>query len=195
MPATRSIAARKRLPGPERRRQLASAALSILAKHGATKLTARALGDAVGLTDGAIFRHFPNKAAIVDAAIERFEGFLAEDLPDANAPPMEQLESFFVKRLAKLRAHPEVLKLTFSDRLEQAAGPAGAARIREGLGAQRAFLFRCVGAARDAGELDGRGDVALLTWMVMGTMQGAARSPEPPPAEVFRQLKTVLGTA
>lgn len=193
MPDTRPQASRKRLPGPERRRQLASAALSILAEHGAAKLTARALGDAVGLTDGAIFRHFPNKAAIVDAAIERFETFLADDLPDRSAPPMAQLEFFFVRRLTKLRAHPEVLKLAFSDRLEEAAGPDGAARVRAGLAAQRAFLFGCVGAARAAGELDGRGDVALLTWMVMGTMQGAARSTEPAPEEVFRQLTVVLG--
>jgi AcrR family transcriptional regulator len=61
-----------------RRREIADAALCVIAAEGLGHFTALAIAREVGLTDGALFRHFPTKDAIVDAAIDRFEELLFE---------------------------------------------------------------------------------------------------------------------
>lgn len=189
----------RRLPGSERRRQLSAAALKILADHGATRLTARALAKEVGLSDGAIFRHFANKNAIVDSAIDSFEVFLTEDIPPAAGSPLERLRAFFVQRLRKLRLHPEILKLVFSGRLEEAASDAGAKRVRAVLREQAKFVMGCVRAAQSAREINADVEPEILTWMVMGTMRGAATRRDPndrlSPELVFRNLEMALGAS
>lgn len=186
---------KQRLSGSERREQLSAAALRILAERGVGGLTTRALAAEVGLRDGSIFRHFASKEAIVDAAIARFESTLREDLPSEDGSPLERLRRFFVVRLAKLRERPELLKLALSDRLEEVAGPEGAARLRALLADQHRFVARSIREAQGSGELHGEVAPAVLTWMVMGTMRGAARSSAMSPDEVFDDVVAALGAA
>jgi AcrR family transcriptional regulator len=168
------MADRVRRSGEERREQIAEAALRLLAEGGAQRLTAVELGRAVGLRDASLFRHFPSKEAIVDAAIARFEGWLDGSLERPEADPLDRLRAFFAHRQALLRARPEILRLAFDDRLEEAAGAAGAARVREVTGRSRAFLRRCLEAARDAGRVRRDVPIDVLQWTVMGAMRGAA---------------------
>ena len=80
----------KRLPAPERRRQIAATALEILATDGVRGLTARAIAERVGVKDGSLFRHFASKEAIVDAAIDAFEGLMGETFPDPAGDPLRK---------------------------------------------------------------------------------------------------------
>lgn len=59
-----------------RRRQIAEAALSVIAEDGLARFTSAAIARKVGVTDGALFRHFADKDAIVLAAIDRVEEIL-----------------------------------------------------------------------------------------------------------------------
>ncbi|MEZ4469126.1 MAG: TetR family transcriptional regulator, partial [bacterium] len=118
-----------RLPAAERRDQIAEAALALLAEGGTAALTAAALGRAVGLRDASLFRHFPDKAAIVAAAVDRFDAALADSLDRPEADPLERLGAFFLHRQALLRARPVLLRLAFNERLVEAAAPADRPRI------------------------------------------------------------------
>ena len=55
----------ERKPADDRRREIADAALRVIADHGLGRFTAVAMAREVGLTDAALFRHFPSKEAIV----------------------------------------------------------------------------------------------------------------------------------
>lgn len=191
--------ARTRLPGSERREQIADAALRIIATEGVQRLTAAEIGRAVGLRDGSLFRHFPSKQAIIEAAIARFEGWVAGSLDRPEADPLDRLRAFFVHRQALLRARPEILRLAFNDRLVEAAGTEGAERVRRVLGRSRAFIRQCLEEARAAGRV--RADVPLdvLQWTVMGVMRGAVLSadgpedgPAGPPEVVWSHLEHLL---
>jgi AcrR family transcriptional regulator len=57
------------LPSDERRRAIATATLPLLLEHG-TNVTTRQIADAAGIAEGTIFRVFPDKDAVVRAAID-----------------------------------------------------------------------------------------------------------------------------
>ena len=57
------------LPADERRASIISATIELLIERGA-KLTTRQIADAAGIAEGTIFRVFPDKDSLVEAAVE-----------------------------------------------------------------------------------------------------------------------------
>ncbi len=169
---------RQRLAAPERRRQIAEAALHILATAGVHRLTSVELARAVGVADASLFRHFANKEAIIAAAIDLFEGYLAQSLDAATEPePIRRLHRFFAHRLGLVRARPEVLQLAFNDRLLEAGGLAQAERVRAIVGRSRKFIHDCLTQAQQAGQCRTDLPADVLVWALSGVMRGAALSP------------------
>ncbi len=177
-----------RLPTEARQRQIADAALVLIADGGPQRLTAAELARAVGLADGSLFRHFPSMDAIVLAAVDRFEEHLDGSLTSEAADPIERLRDFFVHRQALLRERPHLMRLAFNDRLLETASPAAAERIRAGVARSRAFIRACLADALAAGRVRADVPAEALAWTVVGFMRGAAlqaaASPAPPSPEV-----------
>ncbi len=188
--------AHERLRSDERRRQIAEAALLILASQGAHRLTAMEIGHAIGVSDAAVFRHFRDKDAIVAAAIDRFEELLAGDTVQSGGDPVARLGAFFVRRLHKARAHPEMLRLAFNDRLAEIAGPDGLARVRQVVGGSIAFVRGCVEEAQKKRLVAADVPPDVLVWAVVGCLRGAATttpvSSGPAPEAVWADLEKLL---
>src|SRR5262249_58172796 len=55
---------RLRLSGEARQQQIVDTVLDLVAKQGADGVSIQAIADRIGLTQPAVFRHFPNKEAI-----------------------------------------------------------------------------------------------------------------------------------
>ncbi|MRG94318.1 TetR/AcrR family transcriptional regulator [Polyangium spumosum] len=165
---------RTRLPGADRRRQIAEAALRIIATAGVHRLTAVEIAREVGIADGSIFRHFEDKRAIVAAAVDVFEGMLLEDFPPEDPDPLERLKSFLLRRLALVRAHPEILRLAFNDRLVEAAGEEGAARVQASVQRSMSFVRACLAEAQEKGTITSAVPVDVMVWAVTGILRGAA---------------------
>jgi AcrR family transcriptional regulator len=193
----------QRLPTAERRRQIAEAALRILSSRGASRLTAAALAREVGITDGAIFRHYKNKEEIVDAAIELFETTLKASLPPATGEPLTRLREFVIQRLTLVRRHPELMRLAFNDRLAEAAGESRSARVAAVVGRSAGFVHECIVEAQARGEIAHHLSPTILVWMVIGVIRGAARGgpqnvpgeqelQQSPPDVVWSQLEPLL---
>lgn len=164
--------ARKRLPTEARRAQIADAALKIIGEQGVHRLTVAEIGREVGLADGSIFRHFPSKQAIVEAAIARFEELLFQDFPPSDPDPMVRLETFVKARIELLRTHPIIVRLALNDRLTEAAGQEMAQRIQGSV--LRSFLFvrDCLAEAQARGQVPDTVPVEVLVWVVTGVMRG-----------------------
>ncbi|MEF2145953.1 MAG: TetR/AcrR family transcriptional regulator [Desulfovibrionaceae bacterium] len=60
---------REYVDGAKRRDQIARAALSVLTRDGGAGLTIRRVAAKLGVAPSAIYRHFPDKGAIVDAVL------------------------------------------------------------------------------------------------------------------------------
>ena len=84
-----------RQPTEERRRQIADAALKVIAERGLGRFTIQAIAAEIGVTDATLFRHFASKEDIVLAALDRVEERLFEGFPPEDADPLVRLERFF----------------------------------------------------------------------------------------------------
>lgn len=147
---------RRRKPTEIRRTEIADAALRVMAVQGGRRFTARALASEVGVTDGALFRHFPNMDAIVDAVVERMETMLFSAAPPAGADPIERLGVFFRGRVAVLVAHPYLTRLLFSDDLARLCGAERAKRMKGFKRRTRDIIESCLAEAGEKGLLGDR---------------------------------------
>jgi AcrR family transcriptional regulator len=140
--------AQSRKPTGIRRAEIADAALRLIAARGARRFTARALAREVGVTDGALFRHFASMEEVVAAAVERMEAVLFAAPAPAAGDPIERLGIFFRDRVAVLTAHPHLARLLFSDHLAQLGGDDPARRIEGFKVRTRDFIAACLEEAR-----------------------------------------------
>ena len=161
----------ERQPTEERRRQIADAALRIIAENGLRRFTAAELGRVVGIADGTIFRHFRNKQEIVAAAVERMGEILFADRPPENDDPLERLGLFFLQRVEMLQAHPYVAQMMFSNQLSLAAGSNAAAEVRRLQERSRSFVRDCLEEAGARGLLQRDLPVDDLLLLVLGALQ------------------------
>lgn len=179
--------------GPERRRQIADAALEIIAKKGMAALTTAAIAEQVGVTDGALFRHFESKDAIVLAAIDRVAELVAEPPAEAGADPLVQLRGLFLHRARVVREHEGIARLVLSDELAFAVGTDGAERVRAIRQRTAAAIRRHLEDAREAGILPGDADVPALTTIVQGAMLATTvGAPSPGPSRTWAALEGLL---
>lgn len=102
----------------------------LLARDGVGGFTTSTLARAVGVSEAALFRHFPNLDAILDAAVTELQTLLfpKDAARDAGAP-LDDLRSFLQGRAAILRDRPGVLRVLFSDELGRAANEETAQRV------------------------------------------------------------------
>jgi AcrR family transcriptional regulator len=166
-----------RQPTAERRKQIAEAALSIIAEQGLGKFTTAAVAASVGLSDGALFRHFKSKGAIVLAVIQAVEARLFDGPPSTEGSPLARLESFVCGRIRVLAKNPAIMRLIFSDQLIQASGEEGIALVRRMQMRSFAYIRDRLFEAQDAGLLKEGLSPDHLSIIVYGTIFGVSNRP------------------
>lgn len=181
----------------ERREEIAAAALAILAEEGPRQLTARNLGARVGVDGSSLFRHFANKAEILHVAIDLFESALATSFT-GEAPSWQSLENFFLRRLALVQAHPEVIRLAFNQHVLVVAGESEHAdRVRAVVARSVEFIRACLETAQSEGAISDDVPAEAQVWVVTGVLRGAAlgsMQPRPSPEQAWRWLAATLQT-
>ncbi len=95
---------------------IVSAAEEVLRRHGPDKTTMLDVARLLGVSHGSVYRHFPSKAALREAVIQRWLGRVREDLATAVqdsvlAPPDRLrglLTAMFAAKWAKASKDPEL---------------------------------------------------------------------------------------
>ena len=171
----------QRLSTEERQQQIAKAALKLISEQGVGGFTTAALAEEVSLAEGTIFRHFPNKQAIVLAAIDQLEERLAESFPDEDMPPLKRLGTFMRHRLQLVVTHRGVFRAFFSEQLGMAAGDKGVAKMEKIKSESMDFLRQCLQDAADEGQLRDGVSPEFLLRIIQGTVHAFlfGTSPEP----------------
>ena len=136
-----------RQPTEERRRQIADAALKVIAERGLGRFTTQAIAAEIGVTDATLFRHFASKEDIVLAALDRVEERLFAGFPPEDPDPLVRLERFFRFRASLVAANPVIARLAFSEELPHAAGPRGAQQVESWKQRSLDFIVSCVDEA------------------------------------------------
>jgi AcrR family transcriptional regulator len=164
-----------RQPTEERRRQIADAALKVIAERGLGRFTTQAIAAEIGVTDATLFRHFASKEDIVLAALDRVEERLFEGFPPEDADPLVRLERFFRFRASLVGANPVIARLAFSEELPHAAGPRGAQQVESWKQRSLDFIVSCVDEAAAQGRIPRGLPVREVGVMVLGTLIALVR--------------------
>lgn len=173
MPAP-SAALRQRLPTDERRREIVGAVLALARERGPEAITTQAIADRMGLTQGAVFRHFPDKEAIwlaVFAWVRESLGALFEAATAKAATPLARIEAVFLAHMAFVAANPGVPRIMFHE-LQYPGETPVRAEVRATIGSYRKRLARLFAEAKAAGELPAGLDANLAPVLFIGAVQG-----------------------
>ena len=111
---------RQRLPAEERQEEIIKAAVELAGEQGVDDVTTQDMARAVGVTQGAIFRHFPTKDMIWLAVVHWVRGRLMGALDMAagqGKDPLDALEKMFFAHLGFVERMPALPKLIFTDHL------------------------------------------------------------------------------
>lgn len=155
--------------------EIQDAALEVIDLLGLPGLTMKAVATRLGLVPSALYRHYRNKEALLEAMVRRLDGQLGENLARAEAAPsvLEGLEGLVARQAEMLERRPGMVRLVFggyafsaeSARREQIRGLW--ARFREG-------LARLVERGRGRGELRADLDATAAALSIMAMFQATA---------------------
>lgn len=164
----------KPLPASERRAVTVEAVVSLAAEQNPGDITTAAIAQRMGLTQGAIFRHFPDKASIVQAVLDWVAERLMSRVDRAArgaADPLEALEAVFTAHIAFVADHPGAPRLLLSEL--QRAGDSTAKRMaRTVIADYGERIARLLRRGQDAGRIDPALDVDAASTLYVGMVQG-----------------------
>jgi AcrR family transcriptional regulator len=159
-----------------RQTQIVDAATRIIATRGARRFTAQLLATEIGVTPGAIFRHFKSMDAIVGAVVDQVETTLAADYPPPVENPLERLHVFFQRRVRTIARSPHLSRMLLSDQLAQAGGRRPALRVQAFKARSQAFVLGCLREAERRGELKGDAGPEVGAVLVIGAIFALAHT-------------------
>jgi AcrR family transcriptional regulator len=166
--------ARKRLGADERREEIIRVTLDLAAKQGIDDVTTQDMAQAMGVTQGAVFRHFPSKDSIWLAVMQwvrdRLMGVL-ERAAEQGRDPLDALQRMFFAHIDFITGHPAIPRVLISDHLHRRS-PALRQLVTETMLAYEAKITgllidaKAHGLARE--DLDAHAAATLYIGMIQG---------------------------
>ncbi|MFY9259869.1 MAG: TetR/AcrR family transcriptional regulator [Gallionella sp.] len=113
---------KRRLSTEERQSEIIRVAVHLAADKGIDSVTTQDMADAMNVSQGAIFKHFPTKDDIWFAVIHWIRGRLMTVLDKAASEatdPLHAIECMFFAHIAFISKHPAIPRLLFSEMLHK----------------------------------------------------------------------------
>ena len=166
-------APRQRHMTDERQREIVAAVLALARERGPDAITTQAIADRIGVTQGAIFRHFTDKEAIWLAVFAWVRASLGAVFAAAVAKadtPLARIEQAFLAHVAFIAANPGVPRVMFHE-LQYPGDTPARVEVRAMMGEYRKQLTLLFKQASAAGELPADLDSALAPVLFIGAVQ------------------------
>lgn len=164
----------KHLPADERRAATVEAVVDLAAEQNPSDITTTAIAQRMGLTQGALFRHFPTKDAILQAVMAWVsERLLArvDKAAEGTTSPVVALEAVFMTHIDFVSEHPGVPRMLFGEL--QRPGETLPKRLAQTLIHHYGERLRCLlEAGKARGELHANLDPDAAATLFIGTIQG-----------------------
>ena len=163
-----------RLTTASRQAEIIAAALRLARDRSPALITTTDLAQAIGVSQGALFKHFETKEAIWLAAMEWVREHLLHELQTAaadSARPVAALRKVFDAHVAFVVAHPGVPRMIFHE-LQQPADSPLKESVRSLMKGYRQLLLSLLKQAAQDGELAAGVDAQAAATLFLGIMQG-----------------------
>jgi AcrR family transcriptional regulator len=142
-----------RKPAEERKDQIVAATLRLADDLGPDRITTQAVADAIGLSQAAVFRHFPTKPALWQAVAEaiaaRLEAGWSVALA-AESAPLARLSALVRVQLTQIETNPAIPAILHSRELS-----AGNGGLRQAFGRLMGQFQALLVAEIEAGQRQG----------------------------------------
>jgi AcrR family transcriptional regulator len=162
------------MPADKRRGVTVEAVVALAAHQNPGDITTAAIARQMGVTQGALFRHFPNKEAILEAVMDWVADRLLARIDKAAsgaATPLDALEAMFMAHVAFFVEHPGVPRMLFGE-LQRAEMTAPKRVAHKLLQRYRERLVTVIEDGKSAGQLAQDGNTASLGTLFIGMIQG-----------------------
>lgn len=183
---------RKRLPTAERQQEVIAAVLELARTSSPEGITTQAIADRVGITHGALFKHFPDKQAlwiaVFDWVQEQLGSVIRQEL-QSECDALTRLQRVFLAHVGFVARHPGAPRILFYE-LQQTRDSAFQQRARHALGGYRQRLSELFKEASQNRQLSPTLDVEMAVVLFMGTIQGLVMQ-----STLFRNEAEMLAAA
>lgn len=164
----------KHLPAEERRAATVEAVVELAAKQNPSEITTAAIAKHMGVTQGALFKHFSTKNAILEAVMEWVAKRLLARLDkaaDTATTPLSKIEAMFMAQVGFVVEHPGVPRMLFGE-LQRAQLTAPKRMAQSLLHNYRERLSRLIEAGKTTGEITPDLDTEAAATLLIGMLQG-----------------------
>ncbi len=153
-----------------RREEIARAVVRIIGRRGITSLSTATIAAEVGLTTGALFRHFASQDEILTHATRYAVELIQGTFPDESLAPRERLLALARNRIRTLGTDAGLAWFVRSEQALLTLPPDATRMLRDLVARSKRYLLATLRAGAAEGTI--RGDIApeILLLPVMGTI-------------------------
>lgn len=163
-----------RLPTDLRQAEIVAVALALAGERSPALITTTELAAALGLSQGALFKHFSSKEAIWLGVMDWVLEHLPQLLKDAAAKaesPLDALRCVFDAHIGFVLAHPGVPRIIFHE-LQQPADSPQKQKVRALMQGYRQLLMELLTQAQTEKQVAPDLDTAAAATQFVGMVQG-----------------------
>jgi len=166
---------RTKLKTEDRQAELVQAALTLAAQRSPAEITTGDLAQAIGITQGGVFKHFESKESIWLAVVDWAHQSLINRLQQvAEAQPgnaMHALRDVFMAHIEFVEQSPGVPRLIFQE-LQHARPTPLKGKVQKLMAEYRALLASLLARASEDGQLAPGVDTNAAAVLFIGAVQG-----------------------
>lgn len=164
----------KHLPADERRAVTVESVVALAGSQNPSEITTAAIAKHMNLTQGALFRHFPNKEAIWQAVMEWVAEHLLARIDRAAQgieSPLAAMEAMFMSHVDFVIEHPGVPRMMFGE-LQRAESTPAKRMVQTLIERYGERLHHLIDTGKARGEIATSLDNAAAATLFIGTVQG-----------------------
>jgi AcrR family transcriptional regulator len=157
----------------DRQQQIIDAAVELIADQGIQHLTIRRIGEKVGISEPAIYRHFPSKIEILLSLLDSFgrqNELVFEQAARRAGSVLEELQRVLDALFRGFAERPAIAAVIFAEDIFR-----NDPRLVEKLNAIRAasgvHMLRAVRRGQESGQLRGDVPAEQMRLMIMGSLR------------------------
>ena len=162
-----------RKPAAERKKQIVDEAMRLAAELGPDRMTTQKLADAVGVSQAAIFRHFPSKTEIWQAVSARINTAMPANIVFSDSAALDRLRAVVKRQFGFIVKTPAIPAILYSRELH-AENETLRSEFAGMIDKRHALFTSMFATGIESGEIDPTINPKDAASLVLATIQGLA---------------------